>query len=385
MADDQDQDQKTEDPTARRLEKAKEEGQVLRSQEASIAAVTVGVISTLYALSFWIAPVYKELFRNALIVDFREAFDAGLALTSFGKFVSEAFLVALPVFAVAVFIAIATGSLLGGFVFTLKAVSIKPEKLNPIKGLARIFGPRALVELMKAILKFSLVGGIAYLFLFLFLSDFYHIARSSSEQAIPQTLGLVLFGALITSSALIFIALVDIPYQRFEFIKKLKMSRKDIKDELKDMMGQPEVRQKIRQKQRELAEARMLQDVPQADVIITNPQHFAVALAYSVGSDDAPSVVAKGQGHIALRIREIGVDSKVEIFEAPPLARALYFTVEVGEFIPADLFQSVAQVIAYVYSLKNSHRRLSGQQKPNPKVPKGFRFNELGKLESRIT
>ena len=149
--------------------------------------------------------------------------------------------------------AIATGSFLGGFVFTLKAVSIKPEKLNPMS-LARIFGPRALVELVKAILKFSLVGGIAYLFLYIFLSDFYHIARSSSEQA-TANLGLVLFGALIISSALIFIALVDIPYQRFEFIKKLKMSRKDIKDELKDMMGQPEVRQKIRQKQRELAEA----------------------------------------------------------------------------------------------------------------------------------
>ena len=188
----------------------------------------------------------------------------------------------------------------------------------------------------------------------------------------------MILGALITSVALIIIAAIDVPYQRFDFFKKLRMTKQEIKDEMKEVEGQPEVRQRIKQKQREMAEQRMLEDVPKADVVITNPEHFSVALSYEQSSEDAPRVVAKGKGFIAAKIRELATENKVHIFEAPVLARAIYFTTDIGARIPAALYMAVAQVIAYVYSLKQFSSDLERPKKPRPKVPSDLRFDELG-------
>ncbi len=377
----QDQDDKTEDPTARRLQKAREDGQVLRSQDATTAAVTLGVIACLYFAGSWFAPRFLDLFATGFVFDFGLVYESNLAVRSFGDLALSAFTTLSPLLLFAMILAVGTASSIGGIVFSGKAAAPKFSKLNPIKGLARIFGLRALVELSKAILKFGLVATFATIFLYLNLETFFFFGMADVGKAIASSLDLVLLGATITCLALFVIAAIDIPYQRFEFIKKLKMSKKDIKDELKDIEGQPEVRQKIRQKQRELSEQRMIDDVPKADVVITNPEHFAVALVYEIEKDGAPKVLAKGKGFTALKIREKAAEASVEIFEAPPLARALFFTVEVGQSIPGDLFQAVAQVIAYVYGLSAKDPRQKQISKPKPKVPRDLIFDEYGKRQ----
>ena len=318
MAEEQDQDDKTEDPTARRMEKAREDGQVLRSQDASTAAVTLGIIATLYYGGFWFAPKFLELFKGALILEPRLIFDAEQSVLRFSSLMVDSFLVLTPLFLIAIALAVGTASALGGFVFSAKAAAPKLSKLNPLKGLARIFGLRALVELSKSLLKFSAVAVFAGAFLYFNLERFFHFARFDVNAGIIESLELVAMGATITCLALLLIAAIDVPYQKFEFTKKLKMTKKEVRDEMKDIEGQPEVRQKIRQKQREIAEQRMLEEVPGADVIVTNPQHFAVALVYEMDKEDAPRVVAKGKGFMALKIRELAGEHDVEIFEAPP-------------------------------------------------------------------
>lgn len=379
MAEEQDQDDKTEDPTARRMEKAREDGQVLRSQDASTAAVTLGVIATLYFGSSWFAPKYVELFKSALILEPGLVFSAEQSVLRLSSLVIDSFLLLTPLFLIALALAVGTASALGGFVFSAKAAAPKLSKLNPIKGMARIFGLRALVELSKSLLKFSAVAVFAGTFLYFYLEDFFYYAQFDVNAGIVASLELVALGATTTCLALLLIAAIDVPYQKFEFTKKLKMTKKEVRDEMKDIQGQPEVRQKIRQKQREIAEQRMLDEVPGADVIVTNPQHFAVALVYEMDKEDAPRVVAKGKGYMALKIRELAGEHDVEIFEAPPLARALYFTTEIGSHIPADLFYAVAQVIAYVYGLNAMAKGATKATRPKPKVPKAFNFDEYGR------
>ncbi len=379
MAEEQDQDDKTEDPTARRMEKAREDGQVLRSQDASTAAVTLGVIATLYFGSSWFAPKYVELFKSALILEPGLVFSAEQSVLRLSSLVIDSFLLLTPLFLIALALAVGTASALGGFVFSAKAAAPKLSKLNPIKGMARIFGLRALVELSKSLLKFSAVAVFAGTFLYFYLEDFFYYAQFDVNAGIVASLELVALGATTTCLALLLIAAIDVPYQKFEFTKKLKMTKKEVRDEMKDIQGQPEVRQKIRQKQREIAEQRMLDEVPGADVIVTNPQHFAVALVYEMDKEDAPRVVAKGKGYMALKIRELAGEHDVEIFEAPPLARALYFTTEIGSHIPADLFYAVAQVIAYVYGLNAMAKGATKAPRPKPKVPKAFNFDEYGR------
>ncbi|MAW33710.1 MAG: flagellar biosynthesis protein FlhB [Proteobacteria bacterium] len=379
MAEEQDQEDKTEEPTLRRLEKAREEGQALRSADATTAAVTLGVMTSIYVFGSWFGGKLTTLFKGALVFDSSFQGQAGVLVARFAQVISEAFLYLIPLFLVAIILVVGTASGIGGLVFSLKAAAPKASKINPLKGFARIFGLKALVELVKALLKFALVATVAGIFLYFTMDDFFYFGWVDTAGAIGGSLELVFLGAAITCLALLIIAAIDIPYQRFEFIKNLKMSKKDVKDELKDMEGQPEVRQQIRRKQRELAEQRMLEDVPKADVVITNPQHFAVALVYDMNSQSAPRVLAKGQDFMALRIKEKARESGVEIFEAPPLARALYFSVDIGFCIPEALFQAVAQVIAYVYGLKGRGTGSAQSQRPKLRIPKEMEFDAMGK------
>ena len=375
---DETQDDKTEEPTQRRMEKAREDGQVLRSQDATMAAVTIMVIAVLYFGGYWFADSLVGLFEGALAFDTIFALEPALAIGRLGDFLGSSLLSLVPLFVLAMITAVGTAAAIGGFVFSGKAVAPKFSKLNPLKGMARIFGLKALVELIKAVLKFSLVGSFAGAFLYTHFEDLLMIGQGDIIQAIGGSIELVMKGALITCMALLVIAAVDITYQSFDFMKKLRMTKQEVRDEMKDIQGQPEVRQKIRQKQREMAEQRMLEDVPSADVIITNPQHFSVALKYDMDTADAPRVVAKGKDFMALQIRKIANEHEVEIFEAPPLARSLYFTTEIGAFIPEALFYSVAQVIAYVYGLNSMQRGVEPVKRPRPKVPKGMHFDEFG-------
>ena len=378
MAEDTPQDDKTEEPTARRLEKAREDGQVLRSQDLTIAVVTSGFIATLYMVGSFLGPKYVDILTKSFSFERYQAFEVNQMVAQLASQVLDVGTVISPLFAIAVILAIAGACALDGFVFSWKSIAPKASKINPISGIARIFGLRALVELFRALMKFLLVAGIGGFYIYLNFSDLIELSRSDIISAIYGGLSVVLLGTLLTSFSLVIIAAIDVPYQRFEFIKKLRMTKQEIKVEMKELEGQPEVKQKIKQKQREMAEQRMLQDVPKADVIITNPEHFAIALSYDQDSEDAPRVVAKGKGFLAGKIREIGIEHKIQIFEAPVLARAIYFTTEIGAAIPAALYMAVAQVIAYVFSLNQVGLGSKKPMKPKPKVPKELQFNELG-------
>ena len=379
MAEDTPQEEKTEEPTARRIEKAREDGQVLRSQDMTIAVVTIGFIASLYSFSFFLAPRFIELFRDSLTFSSDSINDQSALVMRLANIVGESYLVLSPVLAISVLLAIFGATALDGFVFSWKAIAPKASKINPISGLVRIFGLKAVVELVKSVLKFSLVALTAGIYLYSNFEQVLLFSRGDIASSIYDATAFVLFGALIVSVALAVIAAIDVPYQRYEFIRKLKMTKQEIKDEFKDIEGQPEVRQKIKQKQREMAEQRMLQDVPAADVVITNPEHFAVALSYYKDSEAAPKVLAKGKGLIAQKIKEIAKENQVLVFESPQLARAIYFTTELGHYIPQALFLAVAQVIAYVFGLGMAKEEGTSLKKPKPKVPKELWFDENGR------
>ena len=379
MAEDTPQEEKTEEPTARRIEKAREDGQVLRSQDMTIAVVTIGFIASLYSLSFFLAPRFIELFRDSLTFSIDSINDQSALVMRLASIVGESYLVLSPVLAISVLLAIFGATALDCFVFSWKAIAPKASKINPVSGLVRIFGLKAVVELVKSVLKFSLVALTAGIYLYSNFEQVLLFSRGDIASSIYDATAFVLFGALIVSVALAVIAAIDVPYQRYEFIRKLKMTKQEIKDEFKDIEGQPEVRQKIKQKQREMAEQRMLQDVPAADVVITNPGHFAVALSYDKDSEAAPKVLAKGKGLIAQKIKEIAKENQVLVFESPQLARAIYFTTELGHYIPQALFLAVAQVIAYVFGLGMAKEEGTSLKKPKPKVPKELWFDENGR------
>ena len=378
MAEDTPQEDKTEEPTARRLEKAREDGQVLRSQDLTTAVVTIGFIATLYFAGNVVGSAYIDIVASSFIFERHQAFETNQMIVSLVSQVAEIGALLIPALMAAIVLAILGAIALDGFVFSWKAVAPKASKINPISGFARIFGLKALVELVKSLMKFTLVASIGGLYIYFNFNSVMELSRSHLSMAIQGGLSTVIAGALLTSVALLIIAAIDVPYQRFDFFKKLRMTKQEIKDEMKEIEGQPEVRQRIKQKQREMAEQRMLQDVPKADVVITNPEHFSIALSYDQSSEDAPRVVAKGKGFIAAKIREIANDNKIYIFEAPTLARAIYFTTEIGERIPAALYMAVAQVIAYVYNLRQLTPEVAKPKKPKPKVPRELTFDERG-------
>jgi len=378
MAEDTPQEDKTEEPTERRLEKAREDGQVLRSQDLTIAVVTMGFIGTLYFAGGLMGPKFVDIVAGSFVFERYQAFEPNQMIVRLVNQIAEIGVLLIPIMIAAVIFAILGAIALDGFVFSWKAVAPKASKINPISGLARIFGLRALVELFKSLMKFTLVATIGGLYIYFNFDSVMELSRTYLNGAIQGGLSTVILGALITSAALMIIAAIDVPYQRFDFFKKLRMTKQEIKDEMKEVEGAPEVRQRVKQKQREMAEQRMLEDVPKADVVITNPEHFSVALSYDQGSEDAPRVVAKGKGFIAAKIRELATEHNVHIFEAPVLARAIFFTTDIGARIPAALYMAVAQVIAYVYNLKQFSSEVEKPKKPKPKVPKDLRFDERG-------
>jgi flagellar biosynthetic protein FlhB len=263
--------------------------------------------------------------------------------------------------------------------FAPAAAAPKASKLSLMAGLKRMFGTHALVELGKAFLKFVLVGGALWLSLSMRMDDILRIGEMALEPALGLAGTLLLQSALTVSLALAVIALIDVPWQRHSFMKRLRMTRQEIKDEMKDMEGRPEVKAHIRRRQREMANARMLQRVKDADVVITNPEHFAVALEYDPTSNGAPVLVAKGSDFMAAKIREEAANAGVHLFAAPELARALYFTTEAEHPVPEALYHAVAQVIAYVFSLEGAQPGRAGMRRPHPVVPAALRFDADGR------
>ena len=282
------------------------------------------------------------------------AFDASQLPFQFMYMASQTLLALSPFMAVMLVAALAGPLMMGGWSFSLETISFKLEKLNPIKGLARIFSLKGLVELVKALAKFVLLLGAAILVFFTIDQQLLSLTSMSPKAAGIEAVSVLVQVLLILSATTILIVALDVPFELWNHQKQLRMTKQEVKDEMKETDGNPQVKQRIRTVQRQLAESRMMEDVKTADVVITNPTHYAVALQYLDRPGSAPRVVAKGKDLTALRIRAIATEHDIALFEAPPLARALYRSTEIGNEIPHVLYMAVARVLAYVFQLKNS-------------------------------
>ncbi len=353
MAEDNGQD-KTEDPTGKRVTESRKKGQIARSKELSTFAMLVTGATMLMMTGNKIGKGLLEIMREQFSISRAEIFDPAIPVQHLVKVISHGIYLIIPFLAVMVVIALVAPITMGGWNFSWEAMQPKFEKLDPIKGIPRLFALKGLIELIKAILKFSLiVAGVVVLFNLVF-DDYVGLSSKTVEKGIFQAMDLIGSGFLFLSALLVIIAIFDVPYQLWEHNKQLKMTKQEVKDESKDTEGNPEIKGKIRQLQMEAAQKRMMEEVPTADVIVTNPTHFAVALKYDPNSTAAPKLIAKGTDMVASHIRNIAASAEVPLIEAPPLARALYYSTELNEQIPQGLFLAVAQVLAYVFQLKTA-------------------------------
>ncbi|MDB2533245.1 flagellar biosynthesis protein FlhB [Porticoccaceae bacterium] len=380
MSDQDTSEERSEEPTAKRLEKAQEDGQVARSQELGVAAMMIGIACFMYLFGGFLLTRLSEVFVSGFVFDRKSVFSDNLLPATFGSQALESLLVMVPIFALAVVIALGAAGALGGFIFSLKALAPKASKINPLAGFKRMFGMKAVVDLTKALTKFTLVGGVLFLVVSQSFDRFIALGFMDVGPAMAEAGKIIAGGTVLVTLTLIIAAAIDVPYQIYEFNKKMKMTKQEVKDEFKDTEGRPEVKAQIRRKQREMAMGQMMEAVADADVIIVNPEHFAVALSYDPSSDGAPVLVAKGVDFIAQGIREKAAETGVPLFQSPTLARALYFTTDINQSVPESLYYAVAQVIAYVFSLNSVGRGGGAAEKPQPEVPAGMRYNTDGTL-----
>lgn len=379
MAEESSQD-KTEEPTAQRLSKAREEGQIARSQELAPAAMMVMATLFFTMMGQYLFNSMGSLFKSQLQFDRKITDKAELLPAIFGSAIVDGFVIVLPLIAIMAVIAALSTTLSGGLIFAPKLALPKFSKLNPITGLKRMFGTDALIQLGKAVAKFLVVGAILLMSVMNNLNDLTNISQMDLGQALRVAGTIIVDSCFWLSLGLVLVALVDVPLQRHQLNKKLKMTKQEVKDEMKNSEGNPEVKGQIRRRQREILNNKMMTKVKDADVVITNPTHFAVALSYDPNGEGAPILVAKGDDGLAARIREEATKHGVYLFEAPLLARALYFTTKLDHPIPEALYHAVAQVIAFVFSLNQSYGRGQEVIKPDPKIPDEMKFDANGVL-----
>jgi flagellar biosynthetic protein FlhB len=374
---------RTEEPTSRRLSDARKEGQIARSMELPAAAVTISAVGLIFFMGNYLVTKLAERFAAGFHFDRKIVFSSNLLPALFADELLQSFVLIIPIFIITIVVAIASTGLTGGYNFSMQAVMPKASKLNPFSGLQRICGPKAWVDLGKAILKFVLVTGVVVLILNNNIHTLNLIGRMPIEPALQASGELLTKSALLITLSLVIIAMIDVPYQRWQFMKQMRMTKQEVKDEMRQSEGNPEIKGQIRRKQREMSNARMIDSVKNADVVITNPEHFAVALSYDPNGDSAPILLAKGTDEVAARIREEAQKHGIEIFQAAPLARALYFTTEIEHPVPEDLYYAVAQVIAYVFNLASITPGAPPVQKPDPKVPEAMQFDSMGRLQTQ--
>jgi flagellar biosynthesis protein FlhB len=351
--------------TPKRLEQAREEGQVARSRELATCVVLAGAASALWWSGPDLVNQFLSLFRSGLTIDGRSAIEASAMGSRLALFSTSALLISLPILAVLLVAGIAAPLAVGGWIFSSKAIAPAWSRLNPLSGLSRIFSVDGIAELMKAIAKAILVGGVGAWLIWRSLDPMMGLMESALEDGIVSFAKLMLHGLLILIGVLVLIAVFDVPFQLFQYHSRLRMTLQEVKREARETEGDPQLKARIRSQQREMARRRMMAEVPKADVVITNPTHYAVALKYANAKMSAPHVIAKGSDLVAQRIRELARDNDIPTLEAPPLARALYRNVEIGQAIPQALYTATAQVLAYVYHLKN-FRQFGGNA---PEVP----------------
>ena len=377
MAEDSSQE-KTELPTARRLEKAREDGDVARSKELSMAMIMIVTSALMIFMGGDIVMSLGHMMTDGLLLDRALIFDVQLLPVHLATILFEGFWAIVPILLVTLFITLLTPAFMGGWIFSTKAFMPKASKLSPIKGFGRMFGVKAIVELLKAVGKFLLVAGIGLFTLTWYSDGLLGLGKGSPEAAFMQAGEIMAWSVFFMCLSLVLIAAIDVPFQAYQHTKKLKMTLQEVKDEMKDVEGRPEVKAAIRQKQREMSMQRMIDAVPDADVVIVNPEHFAVALSYDQASEGAPKVVAKGVDHMSDRIREVAKENAIEIVRLPMLARAIYYTTELDQEIPEPLYLAVAQVLSYVFSLNNEMYGDSQAELQQIDVPDDYQFDING-------
>jgi flagellar biosynthetic protein FlhB len=344
--------EKTEPASPRRLEKAREEGNVARSRELTTFVMLATAIAGLWLSAGSLGSNANAILRRGLQFDRASAFDPRHMLTQVAMMAMDTLLTIAPFFAMMVVAAVVAPLLLGGWLFSTKSIAPNFSKLDPLAGIGRMFSFQSLAELTKALAKSMLIGGVAYFVIVGNLEQVMSLMAEPVSAALPQTMMLVGRWCALIAGALFLVAFIDVPYQLWTYYKKLRMSREDLRQEHKESEGDPHIKAQIRRQQQAMARRRMMADVPKADIVVTNPTHFAVALKYVDNDMRAPRVVAKGSDLIAKRIRDLAKEHNVPILEAPPLTRALYKHTKLGHEIPAGLYTAVAEVLAWVYQLK---------------------------------
>ena len=371
MAEEQDSSaDKSEEPTPKRLEKAREEGDTVRSKELNTTAILMTGAAGLLMFGPFMALQLEQVMR------FNFAIPAGalqdeMMIAHLGDSVGSALLGLVPFFIMLLAAAILGPTMLGGWNFTWKAVAPKFNRMNPLSGMKRMFGPKALMELFKAVAKVLLVASVAGIVVAMNVQDILSLHQEALLPAMTHALSIIAWGFLLMSSAMVLITAIDVPFQVTQHMQKLRMTLQQVKDEMKDTDGRPEIKQKIRQLQQQMANNRMMQDLPTADVVITNPDHYAVALRYDQSQDSAPVLIAKGVDLLAETIKEVAGEHGIPVVSSPPLARSVFFNTSIGEEIPAGLYVAVAQVLAYVYQLREFAKGRAKKPKlqKNPEIP----------------
>lgn len=344
--------EKTEDPTPHRKQKAREEGQVPRSRELTSLSMLLAGWGLLLVGGNYLAKQLQHLLHNGLTFDRLLVSDPQHMLHHAAALLGMAFLAILPFVGGLFITALVTPSIIGGLNMSAKAIKFNLKKLNPLSGIKRLFSGQMVSEMVKSILKVLLAGIGGGLFLWLNKAKFINLIFEPLGMALADISALLIGCMLVIILSLIPMVAFDVIYQLWSNFKKLRMSLKEIKDEFKNQEGDPQIKARVRQLQRQMAQQRMMTDVPTADVVVNNPTHYSVALKYQGGAMGAPMVVASGSGLIALRIRELAEENRVPMLEAPPLARALYRHCDPGTPVPAELYSAVAEVLAWVYGLK---------------------------------
>ncbi|MCA1925510.1 MAG: flagellar type III secretion system protein FlhB [Thiobacillus sp.] len=365
MAEESDQE-RTEAPSPQRLEKAREEGQVPQSRELATFVVLMTGGAALWMTAGQMGQSLSGIVRSGLAFEPAVGRDSHYVFDKLSGQVFDAALALAPFLLLVVVATLAGPLLLRGWLFSTKALMPKFSRLNPLAGMKRMFSQQSVVELVKSIAKVALLGSIATWLVWSNLEGAFSLGIESPERAVSHMGDLVGRVFLLATGAMIFIVVLDVPYQLWSHLDKLKMTKEQLRQEARENEGDPYLKARVRATQREMARRRMMAEIPTADVVVTNPTHYAVALKYSEGKMGAPRVVAKGADAVAAKIRELAAEHRVPLLEAPPLARALYRHTELGDEIPATLYAAVAEVLAYVFQLR--HFQKAGGVYPNVPV-----------------
>ena len=353
MAEEDQAQEKTEQPSPKRLKESREKGQVARSKDLNAM-----VILLFTGVGFWLfggllSKDLMQLMHNAFEFNVESLRTTQSSLQTFLFLAKEAVYASLPLLMIIVLLSLLAPLLMGGWVFSFQALKPQMSRLSPFKGIKRMFSLKSLVEMLKSFAKFVLIASVAIGVLYWQLPALMSLAEQPVSVAIGGGLTILIQSCIIISASLILIAAIDVPFQLYEHQKQLKMTKQELKDEYKETEGKPEVKSQIRRRQQEISQRRMMNEVQKASVVLTNPTHYAVALCYQQSGNRAPYVLAKGKDIIALQIARVAKEHQIPVLSVPPLARAIYFSTELNAEIPRGLYVAVAQVLAYIFQLRD--------------------------------